>query len=144
MRNPSLGPLLQLGALSAAAIILLECMRGFLVGQRRYTALLALSLVGGGGMLLAVPAAALVGPKAMIAGQASAALLAVLVCVVFARRLGVRSPAAEGAADGGAGLRVLDVWLFGAGQLFGVIGLNAAGLWTGRCWWAAPIRPCSR
>ncbi len=131
VRNPALGPLLRLGALSAAAIILLECMRGFLVGQRRYTALLALSLAGGAGMLLAVPAAARIGPRAMIAGQASAATLAVLVCVLFARRLAIRSTApAEPREEAGGRLRYMDVWLFGAGQLFGVIGLNAAGLWT--------------
>lgn len=130
VRNPSLTPLLKLGALSSAAIILLECMRGFLVGQRRYTALLVMSLVGGGGMLLAVPAASLVGPRLMIAGQASAATFAVLVCVLFSRRLRIRAAPVVTGGPEDVELRYADVWLFGAGQLFGVIGLNAAGLWT--------------
>src|SRR4029077_10896320 len=82
--NPSLTPLLHLAALSSAAIILLECMRGFLIGQRRYAALLALSIAAGGGMLLILPLATFAGPTAMVAGQATAALGAVFLCVVFA------------------------------------------------------------
>lgn len=129
VRNPALTGLLKLAALSSAAIILLECMRGFLTGQRRYTALLVLSILAGGGMLLTVPAASLIGAKAMIAGQAAVATVAVAVCVLFAGRLGIRSTAPpEG--DDGPKLRLSYVWLFGVGQLFGVVGLNAAGLWT--------------
>jgi O-antigen/teichoic acid export membrane protein len=125
--NPSLTPLLHLAALSSAAIILLECMRGFLIGQRRYAALLLLSLCAGGGMLLLIPAATFVGPKAMIGGQAVAAAGAVVVCVLFARKLGVVIQTNTAPAQK---VRASTIWLFGFGQLLGVIGLNAAGWWT--------------
>ncbi|HLK62891.1 MAG TPA: hypothetical protein VKU19_05605 [Bryobacteraceae bacterium] len=126
--KPALTPLLHLAAVSSAAIILLECTRGFLIGQRRYAALLTLSLVAGGGMLLFIPAATFVGPMAMIGGQASAALAAVLVCVVFAHPLGLTVRLSGGSP--GSRVRVSAVWLFGLGQLVGVVGLNAAGWWT--------------
>src|SRR5580692_6858709 len=42
LQNPAIGPLLRLAALSSAAIILLECFRGLLIGQRRFAALLML------------------------------------------------------------------------------------------------------
>jgi O-antigen/teichoic acid export membrane protein len=126
--NPALTPLLHLAALSSAAIILLECMRGFLIGQRRYTALLTLSLAAGGGMLLVIPLATFAGPGAMVTGQASVALGAVFLCLLFARSLKVR---VDDAAPGvGNGVRASAIWLFGLGQLLGVIGLNAAGWWT--------------
>ncbi len=127
--KPALTPLLHLAALSSAAIILLECTRGFLIGQRRYRALLTLSLAAGGGMLLFVPAATLAGPMAMISGQASAALGAVLICVVFARFLGLGGHTPH-AASTVSRVRASAIWLFGLGQLLGVIGLNAAGWWT--------------
>ncbi len=126
--KPALTPLLHLAALSSAAIILLECTRGFLIGQRRYAALLTLSLVAGGGMLLFVPAATFVGPTAMIIGQTSAAMCAVLVCVMFARRLGLRVRTEAAACT--PKVRLSAIWFFGLGQLLGVVGLNAAGWWT--------------
>jgi O-antigen/teichoic acid export membrane protein len=124
--KPSLTPLLHLAALSSAAIMLLECMRGFLIGQRRYRALLVLAIAAGGGMLLILPIATLAGPTAMVAGQATAALGAVIVCAVFARSLGVR---VNHAATAGR-VPVSKIWLFGLGQLLGVVGLNAAGWLT--------------
>jgi O-antigen/teichoic acid export membrane protein len=129
--NPALTPLLQLAALSSGALILLECTRGFLIGQRRFTALLALSLMAGGGMLLVIPAATYAGPKAMIIGQASVSMGAVVMCALFARSLGILDNSSESAASlGQPKVRALSVWLFGLGQLVGVIGLNAAGWWT--------------
>jgi O-antigen/teichoic acid export membrane protein len=126
--NPALIPLLHLAALSSAAIILLECLRGFLIGQRRYAALLTLSIAAGGGMLLVIPLATYAGPMAMIAGQASVSLGAVLVCLLFARSLKVRVD--RPAPERGNGIRASAIWLFGLGQLLGVIGLNGAGWWT--------------
>src|SRR5208282_1388893 len=76
LRNPVLTPLLRVAALSAGAIILLECLRGFLVGQRKFGALLALSILFGGGLLAVLPAASKYGPFAMVAGQAAVALSA--------------------------------------------------------------------
>ncbi len=127
--KPELTPLLHLAALSSAAIILLECTRGFLIGQRRYAALLTLSLVAGGGMLVLIPAATFVGPMAMIGGQATAALGAVLVCVICARWLGL-NVRTQAPAHSGPRVRLSTIWLFGLGQLLGVVGLNAAGWWT--------------
>ncbi len=49
--KPSLTGLLRWAAISAAGLILLECARGFFVGQRRLAALVLLSLIVGVGMV---------------------------------------------------------------------------------------------
>jgi hypothetical protein len=87
--------------------------------------------MGGGGMLLLIPAATKFGPDWMISGQATAAMGAVLMCALFARRLGLRDKfTQQGTQAAGSRVRVFSVWMFGLGQLFGVVGLNAAGWWT--------------
>ncbi len=58
----SLTGLLHWAALSAAGMILLECCRGFLVGQRRLPAILLLSVAIGAGMIALLPAASRLGP----------------------------------------------------------------------------------
>ncbi|MEJ7709646.1 MAG: oligosaccharide flippase family protein [Pyrinomonadaceae bacterium] len=58
LRNENLAPLLRLSAFSAAAMILLECCRGLLIGQHKFPALLVLSVISGTGLLLILPSAA--------------------------------------------------------------------------------------
>jgi hypothetical protein len=116
-----------MAAFAAGAMILLECMRGFLIGQRRFAALLLLSLAAGVGMVIAIPAATSAGPTAMILAYACAAGAAVAICLMLSRSLGV-SPPSETQAVGR--VSIFSVWCFGLGQLLGVIGLNAAGWWT--------------
>lgn len=125
--NSGLTPLLRLAALSAGALILLECLRGLLVGQRRFGALLCLCVLSGGGLLIVLPAAARRGPAAMVAGQAAVAVIAILLCVMFARRLGF-APVEE--AGQASGPRPGGILRFGAVQLVGMIGINAAGWWV--------------
>jgi O-antigen/teichoic acid export membrane protein len=126
LRNPGLTPLLHLAALSAGAMILLECLRGLLIGQRRFAALLCLCILSGGGLLLVLPMAASRGASVMISGQAVVLVAAVLVCIALSRRLGF---APEGEARSGTGPKLSVIVRFGAVQLAGIIGLNAAGWW---------------
>ncbi len=126
LNNPGLTHLLRLAALSAGAIILLECLRGLLVGQRRFAALLVLSILSGGGLALLLPTAALRGAPAMATAQATAALVAVLLCVLAARKLRF---APTDAASASAGPHVGAIFRFGLMQLAGMVGINAAGWW---------------
>jgi O-antigen/teichoic acid export membrane protein len=131
LRKDSLTDLLRWAAFSAAGIILLECARGFFVGQRRLVALVLLSILVGGGMLTILPIAAHAhSPVRMIVSQGAITTGAVLVCLLLARPLGLFSPslpAAEVAKPVGPMLR--EVWGFGMVQLAGLIGVNLAGWW---------------
>jgi len=124
--NPGLSSLLRLAALSAGATILLECLRGLLVGQRRFFALVILSILFGGGLAIALPLAALKGPSAMAGSQTCVAVMAVALCIVGARRL--RFAATEARKDSG-GPGVGTIVRFGLMQLAGMVGINAAGWW---------------
>ena len=123
----SLTALLRWASISAVGIIVLECARGFFVGQRRIAALLLLSVFVGGGMLLALPwTAALHAPSKMIVAQGCVAGGAVLLCLLFARQLRLN----EGEARRFAFLPMLrEVWGFGFVQLAGLVGSNLAGWW---------------
>jgi O-antigen/teichoic acid export membrane protein len=124
----SLTGLLDWAALSAAGIILLECCRGFLVGQRRLPAILLLSLTVGIGLLALLPFSSRIGPVPMIASQAAVALGAVTLCVLFYRPLGLAAPHIKvGPVPLSPMLR--EVWSFGLVQLAGLVGMNAAGWW---------------
>src|SRR6185436_7382467 len=90
LHNEVLSSVLRVAAISSAAIILLECCRGLLIGQQKFRSLLALSLVSGVGLMIVLPLAARVGARSMILGQASVALVCVLVCLLGARRLGIQ------------------------------------------------------
>jgi O-antigen/teichoic acid export membrane protein len=129
--NPSLAHILRLAAFSSGAIILLECLRGLLVGQRRFTGLLALSVLFGGGLAITLPVAARHGAYAMVLGQATIALSAILVCVLAARKLRFAPPALS--TPHSAGPRPGSIVRFGLIQLAGMIGVSAAG------WWAASL-----
>ncbi|MDQ2777572.1 MAG: oligosaccharide flippase family protein [Acidobacteriota bacterium] len=124
----SLTTLLQWTALSAAGMILLECCRGFLVGQRRIAAILLLSLTVGLGMITLIPLMARVGPVSMICSQGSITAGAVLICIAFFRPLGLGPSRGAGQSEP-LGPMLRAVWSFGGVQLAGLIGLNAAGWW---------------
>ncbi|HEV2916053.1 MAG TPA: oligosaccharide flippase family protein [Pyrinomonadaceae bacterium] len=127
LRNESLTPLLRLAAILAGAMILLECVRGLLVGQRKFAALLLLSLIVGPGLLLILPGAARLGAGAMIVGQGCIALLAVLACAVLARRLGLTPRRSTERETAGPGVR--SIFSFGLVQLSAVFGINIASWW---------------
>ena len=138
LQKESLAGLLRWAAISAAGIILLECARGFFVGQRRLAALLLLSLLVGAGMVALIPlAAAHHSPTRMIVSQGLIAGGAVLVCLLMARPLGLlgtglHAPGrlATGTVRAPRLLPMLkEVWSFGFMQLAGLIGANVAGWW---------------
>ena len=126
--KPSLTGLLHWAALSGAGIILLECCRGFLVGQRRLPAILLLSLTVGAGMITLLPLTARRGPVEMICSQGAVTVGAVALCALLFRPLGLAAlPATRASAPVGPMLR--EVWSFGFVQLAGLVGMNAAGWW---------------
>lgn len=128
LRNEGLVSVLRVAAVSAGALILLECCRGLLVGQQKFRGLLVLSAVSGVGMLLLLPAAAHAGAAAMIGGHAAVTLLAVAACVLTARRYGVTPAASAGDDADGPGARALVK--FGVVQLGAMVGLNIATMWV--------------
>jgi O-antigen/teichoic acid export membrane protein len=127
--KPSLTGLLSWAALSAAGMILLECCRGFLIGQRRLAALLWLSLTVGVGMVALLPFTSRLGPVPMIVSQGAVTVGAVAVCLLLYRvlRLAPASRSIASAPPLKAMLR--EIWSFGLVQLAGLIGMNAAGWW---------------
>jgi len=130
LRKPDLASLLRWAALPAAAAILLECYRGYLVGQRNFAAQIRLAALVGAGLLVVLPLAARWGAMPMVCGFAfvsTAALASVLFTAQVPRGGPVAVLPAEAAPTVGKLAR--EVWHFGAIQLLGVIGLNAAGLW---------------
>lgn len=125
----SMTGLLRWAAISSVGIIMLECARGFFVGQRHLLALLTLSLLVGLGMVTLLPAMAYRhDPRAMLVAQGGVAITAVLVCVLLASKLGLRLPAAELRALPLAGM-LREVWSFGGIQLASLIGSNISGWW---------------
>ena len=129
--KPQLVTLLRWASLSAAGIILLECARGFFVGQRRLLALLLLSILVGTGMAVLLPAAARHhSPTRMIVLQGALTTSAVLVCLVFARPLGLHVPAAAEPGVPAPLLPILrEIWGFGLVQLAGLVASNLSGWW---------------
>ena len=125
----SMTGLLKWAAISSVGIILLECARGFFVGQRHLGALLVLSLLVGLGMVTLLPAMAhRHDPKAMLVAQGLVAIAAVAVCLTLGSKLGLRLPV--------NGVRALplkpmlrEVWAFGGIQLASLIGSNISGWW---------------
>ena len=127
--QPHLTGLLHWASLSAAGIVLLECARGFFVGQRRLRALLLLSVLVGIGMLFLLPVAAMRhNPMRMVISQGALTVAAVLLCLILARPLRLLSPhSARTPGDFRPMLR--EVWSFGFVQLAGLVGSNLAGWW---------------
>ncbi len=128
LHKETLTPLLRWAALSAAGIIILECARGFFVGQHRLYALVLLSVVVGVGMISLIPLAATMhSPIRMIVSQGLITTTAVLICLAFARRLGLFAPASTLSLPLGPMLR--EIWSYGFIQLAGLVGANLAGWW---------------
>ena len=125
----SLTPLLHWAALSAAGIILLECCRGFLVGQRRMPAILLLSLTVGVGLISFLPMASRLGAIPMICGQSAVTLGAVGLCLLLYRPLGLAPARSADTREEPVGPLLREVWSFGLVQLAGLVGMNAAGWW---------------
>ena len=112
----------------AGGIIILECCRGFFVGQRRLKALVLLSGVVGGGMLTAIPLASYFGPVAMLCCQSTLAVGAVLTCLLLYKPLQLDSPVSiSGPAHLGSLLK--RVWSYSLMQIAGLVGMNIAGWW---------------
>ncbi len=130
LHKPELTPLLRWASLAAAGMILLECARGFFVGQHKLVALGALSLLVGSAMVLLLPAVATSHhAQTMIVVQGAITMGAVLMCLLLARplRLLVAQPAQSRSVAFGPLLR--EVWAFGFVQLFGLLSANLAGWW---------------
>ena len=128
LHKESLTGLLRWAVLSAAGIILLECARGFFVGQSRHAALMLLSLIVGVGMISLIPwAATRHSPIHMIVFQGLITTSAVIVCISLARPLGLLDHHSLHPSPIGPMLR--EVWTFGFIQLAGFIGSNLAGWW---------------
>ncbi len=125
----SMTGLLRWAAISSVGIILLECARGFFVGQRHLGALLVLSLLVGLGMVTLLPTMAhRHNPQAMLVAQGLVAVAAVVCCVLLGRKLGLqRQPANVSAMPLGPMLR--EVWTFGGIQLGSLIASNISGWW---------------
>ncbi|HEX3083786.1 MAG TPA: oligosaccharide flippase family protein, partial [Pyrinomonadaceae bacterium] len=103
LRNPGLVSFLRIAAVSSAAIVLLECMRGLLLGQQKFQALLVLSSVSGLCLVVVLPLAARNSAGMMVAAQGSVALTAVVVCLALAGRFGLR-PVERTDTDSGVGV----------------------------------------
>ncbi len=129
LHKTSVTGLLRWAAISACGIILLECARGFFVGQRRLAAVVLLSLIVGAGMVSLLPwAARSHQPQHMIVAQGAVTLTAVAVCLLLARPLGLLAPRG-GAPALALGPVLREVWGFGLVQLAGLVGSNLSGWW---------------
>ena len=129
LHKPELMGLLQWAGITAAGMVLLECARGFFVGQRRLLALASLSLTVGVGMLVCLPIMARTGrPVAMIVSQGAVMLMSVTLCLVLAGRLGLMPP--QGESRTGFLVLLREVWSYGLIQLSGLVSANVAGWWV--------------
>ena len=128
LHKDSLTGLLRWASLSAAGMLILECARGFFVGQRRLAALALLSVLVGMGMVVLLPTTALLKvPEHMVAAHGAVTLSAVILCLVLAKPLGLLSRGGVSPVRFGAMLR--EVWGFGLIQLSGLLSANLAGWW---------------
>ncbi len=130
LHKPDLTGLLQWAGITAAGMVLLECARGFFVGQRRLLALAVLSMLVGLGMLGVIPAMALTHrPTAMVVSQGAITLTAVMVCCALAARLHLLPPA-HGVSKIKFVPLLREVWSYGLIQLSGLVSANVAGWWV--------------
>jgi len=129
LHRTDLAGLLRIAGITAAGMVLLECARGFFVGQQRLVALAVLSLLVGLGMLALIPAMAMTGnAKSMVASHGAVTVGAVLLCCVMAARLRLQPPIGH---HGGVAFFPLmrEVWSYGLVQLSGLVSANVAGWW---------------
>ncbi len=128
LHKPELTGVLRWAGCSAAAIILLECCRGFFVGQKRLRALLCLSGFAGIGLLITLPLASSLGPTAMLICQSSVAIGAVIFCLLLYRSLRLVSPVPVGKSLH-LGTLLRRIWSFSVMQIAGIVSMNIAGWW---------------
>lgn len=130
LHNENLTTLLRCAWVSAAGVVLLECARGFLVGQRFVAALLSMSLTVGAGMVFLLPYAAhRHQPATMVELQGAISLGAVLLCCLLGRHFGWRVTPDPAHTEPLAPV-LKEVWSFGLIQLAGLVGLNLSGWWA--------------
>ena len=128
LHKESLARLLRWAALPAAGMLILECARGFFVGQRRLAALALLSVLVGVGMVLLLPTmAARQNPIAMVTAHGMVTLSAVIACLLLAKPLRLIARNSVSAVHFASMLR--EVWGFGFIQLSGLLSANLAGWW---------------
>ncbi len=128
LHKDSLAGLLRWASLSAVGMLILECARGFFVGQRRLAALALLSLFVGVGMVSLLPLmASRQRPTQMVMAHGAITLGAVAFCLVLARPLHLLAESATSPVRFGHMLR--EVWGFGFIQLSGLLSANLAGWW---------------
>ena len=130
LHKPELTGLLRWASITAAGMVLLECARGFFVGQRRLLALATLSILVGFGMLAVLPAVSLMHhPTALVISHGAITLTSVALCCVMAARLHLLP--SPGSASKIAFLPLLrEVWGYGVIQLSGLVSANVAGWWV--------------
>ena len=126
LRNDGLISFLRVAAFSSAAIILLECCRGLLLGQQKFQALLIVSAVSGLGLVVVLPFAARISAGLMIGGQAIVSLVCVALVVALSKRFGLQ-PLNQAANVGGPGIR--PVFTFGLVQFGAFAGVSIASWW---------------
>ena len=130
LHNENLTTLLRCAWVSAAGVVLLECARGFLVGQRFVAALLTMSVTVGAGMVFLLPYAAHAHrPATMVELQGTISLVAVALCYLLGKRFGWRVPSDPSTREP-LGPVLKEVWSFGLIQLAGLVGLNLSGWWA--------------
>jgi O-antigen/teichoic acid export membrane protein len=116
---------LEIAALSSAAVIGVEALRGFLIGQRRHAGVLVLATISGAGLVVGVPLAARSGAGAMLLVQGGV-MLAAVVCTGFAvASLGLKPAPADD--ECGPGWR--EIASFGCVQLSSAAGIGLASWW---------------
>ena len=122
--------LLHWAVLSSVGLILLECARGFFVGQRRLVALVLLSAIVGTGMVVLLPTAARTHDAVrMIVVQGAITTFAVLACLALAKPLRLHAPVAAAAPSTSLPAMLREVWSFGLVQLAGLVCSSMAGWW---------------
>lgn len=126
LRNEGLISFLRIAAASSAAIVLLECCRGLLLGQQKFQALLIVSVVSGLSLMFVLPLAARISAGMMIGGQAVVSLICVAIVLALARRFGLW-PLKQKASHAGPGIR--PVFTFGLVQFAAFAGVSMASWW---------------
>jgi len=126
LRNEGLVSFLRIAAASSAAIVLLECCRGFLLGQQKFQALLIVAAVSGLGLIFVLPFAARISAGVMIGGQAIVSLVCIGVVLTLSKRFGLR-PHIEKTSNAGPGIR--PVFTFGVVQFAAFAGISIASWW---------------
>ena len=121
--NESLVGVLRLAAFSSASVVLVECCRGLLIGQQRFSLLLVVAVCLGLGLTILLPLAARAGAAAMVTAQASVGLFTVAVCACFLWRSDLRP---SRSVERASGPTLRPVLMFGMIQFGALAGISIA------------------